>query len=288
MLTIPQMRFPYNNGLFAALLAAGLLPATCAAQGVNLASGFTDFTTWSLFGSATVVNQTPGNGFTYSTMYLTNGAGGEAGAGFAPNAISLDYNQAFRFDFNFGIPPSGGLRGDGLTFTLAGTPGVGTGGSDLGYGGLGSDSVAFAIDTFHFDGDPVSPSIQILQGGSVTPLVFAETGLGDGIRAPDYQWYGHVDYTPSGNSDHAGTLMGSIEHVTLGSFSVSAPIDFNTLGMAGSPVYYGFTAGNGLAADVHYISSAVPVPEPGTLAMLLGGLGLAGRRCRLRAAAGRS
>jgi len=267
--------------LLAALFAISLAPTISAAQGVSLASGFTDFTTWSLYGSATVTNQTPGNGFTYSTMYLTQGIGGEAGAGFAPAAIALDYNQAFTFDFHFGIPPSAGVRGDGLTFTLAGAPGVGFGGSDLGYGGLGSDSVAFAIDTFDFGApDPVSPSVQILEGGSVTPLASTETGLGDSVRDPNFQWYAHVDYTPSGLNNNAGMLTGTIEHLNLGTFSVSAAVDFAALSMAGNPVYYGFTAGNGLATDGHYISSAVPVPEPETWAMLLVGVGLVGFRLR--------
>ncbi|OFZ69243.1 MAG: PEP-CTERM domain protein [Betaproteobacteria bacterium RBG_16_58_11] len=259
--------------LMAVLLASSLAPALSAAQGVSLAGEFTDYTTWNLYGSTTVSNITPGNGFTYSTMYLTSGTGSEAGAGFAPNAIALDYNQAFAFDFHFHIPPSSGLRGDGLTFTLAGTPGVGGGGSDLGYGGLGSDSVAFAIDTFDFGGtDPVSPSVQILQGGSVTPLAYTQTSLGDSIRDPNYQWYAHVDYTPSGNSDNAGTLTGTIEHLNLGNFSVSATVDFDALGMAGNPVYYGFTAGNGMATDEHYISSAAPVPVPAAVWLLGSGL----------------
>ena len=260
----------------AALVLSG--PAQ-AVQGVSLASGFTDFSTWSLFGSATSNNFTPGNGYTYSDLVLTQVTqGGQAGAGFAPSTVTLDYNQAFRFDFHFFIPVnSGGLRGDGLTFTLAGTPGLGTGGSGLGYEGLGSDSVAFAIDTFHFSGEPVSPSVQILQGGSVTPLAATETGLGDAIRDPNYQWYAHVDYTPSGLNNNAGSLLGTIEHFTLGNFSVSAAVDFSALGMVGAPVHYGFTAGNGLATDGHLVTSAVPVPEPERWALLLVGLVLVGR-----------
>ena len=257
------------------LLAAVALPAAQAQQGVSLASGLTDFTTWTLLGSASANNQNPGNGFTYSNLVLTSsGSGGQAGAGFAPSALSIDFNQAFSFDFHFFIPAVNTLRGDGITFTLAGAPGVGNGGSGLGYENLGSSSVAFAIDTFHFTGDPVSPSLQILQAGSVAPLAATETGLGDSIRDPNYQWYANVSYAPSGLGDSAGLLTGRIDHLNLGSFSVAAAVDFSALGLAGSPVFYGFTASNGLATDGHWVTSAVPlpVPEPGGWALLLAGL----------------
>lgn len=256
------------------ILATGLAHAD---QGVSLASGFTDFTTWQLYGSATADNFTPGNGFTYSDLILTSsGAGGQGGAGFAPAAITLDFNQAFAFDFHFFIPVSQGLRGDGLTFTLSDATGVGNAGSGLGYEALSPASVAFAIDTFHFNGEPVSPSLQILAGGSVTPLAFTETGLGDAIRDPDFQWYASVQYTPSGLNDNAGTLTGTIDHLNLGSFTVSAQVSFADLGLVGLPVFYGFTAANGLATDGHFVTSAVPVPEPGSWAMILAGLGCLG------------
>ena len=255
------------------LITTGLSTATQAAQGVSLASGFTDFTTWSHFGSAVSVNQTPGNGFTYSDLKLTQpGQGGSAGAGFAPTTLTLDFNQAFSFDFHFYIPVHNGLRGDGLTFTLATAPGVGSGGSGLGYEGLGAASVAFAIDTFHFDGEPVSPSLQILQAGNVSPLAATETGLGDAIRDPNFQWYARVDYLPSGLGDQAGQFSGRIEHPNLGSFSVSASVDFAGLGLVGNPVYYGFTGANGLAEDGHFVTSGVPVPEPGEWVLLGAGL----------------
>lgn len=113
-----------------AILALFAIPTASSAQGVSLASGFTDFSTWSLYGSATAINATPGNGFTYSNLELTlPGTGGSAGAGFAPDAITLDFNQAFSFDFHFFIPANTGIRGDGLTFTLSDAPGVGGGGS---------------------------------------------------------------------------------------------------------------------------------------------------------------
>ena len=234
------MRLP-SLPLSALVLAASLAPAAVLAQqGVNLSAGPVDYTTWALFGNAAAQNITPGNGFTYSLLSLTDaGVGGQSGAAFAPGALALDFNQAFRFDFNWYIPSvaNPGLRGDGLTFTLSTAPGLGQAGSGLGYDGLPASSLALAIDTFHFDGEPVSPSVQILAGGSVTPLAALETGLGDAIRDPDFQWGGALVYTPSGLDDNAGTLEGRINHVNLGSFSVQAAIDFNALGLAGNSVY---------------------------------------------------
>ena len=141
-----------------------------------------------------------------------------------------------------------------------------------------------AIDTFHFDGEPVSPSLQILAGSSNTPLASTETGLGDSIRNAGYQWFGSLVYTPSGLDDNAGLLQTGIEHLDLGSFSVQAAVDFGALGLAGQPVLCGFTASNGLATDGHATSwgAAGPVPEPQTWARLVAGLAalgwLAGRR----------
>lgn len=258
---------------FAAAGLAFAIGSAHAQQGVDLTVGLTDFSTWTLYGSATAQNFTPGNGFTYSNLVLTPPASnGQAGAGFAPTALALDFNQAFSFHFNFFIPVSSDLRGDGLTFTLSDSTGLGGTGSDLGYGGLSSASVAFAIDTFHFDGEPVSPSLQWLAGGSSTPLAATATGLGDSIRDPNFQWRASIDYTPSGLDDDAGTLVGNISHIDLGSFSVQATVDFAALGLSGVPVYYGFTAANGAASDGHFVTSATAVPEPGALALWAAGL----------------
>lgn len=267
------MRVPFL--ILASLVATSLVSTAHAQQGVSLASGYTDFTSWTLLGSATAVNDTPGNGFTYSNLALTAaGTGDQAGAGFAPVALSMDFDQAFSFDFHFFIPDTNATRGDGLTFVMSNAPFLGIGGSGLGYEGAPASSVAFAVDTFNFDGEPTSPSLQILQGDSVTPLASVETGLGDSIRDPSFQWTASVNYTPSGIGDQHGTFAGRIAHPDLGSFEVSTMVDFS--GLAGSLVYYGFTAANGLATDGHFVTSAVPVPEPDAYAMLLAGLGVLG------------
>lgn len=260
----------------AAGLAATLSLAAQAQQGVDLTQGFTDYRTWTLLGDATANYDLPGNGFVYSQLSLTAANGlGSTGAGYAPEALVLDFDQPFFFAFNFFIPVSEDLRGDGFTFVLSSQPGgLGNGGSGLGYEGLGSDSLAIAVDTFHFDGEPVSPSLQVLTGGSVSPLASTETGLGDAIRDPNFQWRAEVAYTPSGDADARGQIAGTISHIDLGSFSVQATVDFGATGlaMAGAPVWWGFTGANGLAQDQHLITSAVPVPEPSAVSLLALGL----------------
>lgn len=269
------------------LVAANLLILPAHAQGPVFnfvgAGNFIDFTTWSLYGSASAVNETPGNGFTYSILSLTSpGTGGQSGAAFAPDTVALDFNQFFTITFDFYISPGTVLAGDGMTFVLTpddpdtvdgGNPLVPSGGSDLGYGNSGLSGLAFAIDTFNFNGEPIAPSIQILENGSVVPLAYTETGLAD-IRDPSYfQWGATLSYIPSGLDDMQGDLTGYIDQFVGGlSFNVSAPVDGTSL--HNLPLYYGFTAGNGLADDGHYVSSAVPIPEPEAWAMLLAGLGL--------------
>lgn len=261
----------------AGLLATSVAVPAQAQTTIDLITGPVDFTSWSLLGSASAANFTPGNGFTYSLLQLTQpGSGDQAGAAYAPEALLFDFNQPFQVSWVWSIPVIDGLRGDGFTFTLNTAPVLGGGGSSLGYeSGDSPSSIALAIDTFDFGGDdPVSPSLQLLQGGSITPVAATETGLGDAIRDPDFAWFGQLRYEPSGLDDHAGTLIGRIEHINLGSFEVQAAVDFMALGMVDQLVYYGFTGANGLATDGHTIQWGAPVPEPETWALMGAGLAL--------------
>lgn len=271
--------------MFTALFAASLMPAASAAQGaINL--GQEDYSTWALYGSASYATLTTSTHVYKNIVLTTPGTGGSAGAAFAPTPLTFDLNQPFSFSFPFFVAPGTSLRGDGMTFVLAASPGVGSGGSDLGYGGL--NGVAFAIDTFNFSGEPVSPSLQILTGSTNPPLAYTETGLGDNVRDPALQWIANVTFTPSGNDDEQGTLTGDIWRPDFGTYSVSAQVDLNTLGAPvfdpvtnaylGRSIYYGFTAANGLADDGHIVTSAVAVvPLPAAAWLLASGLiGLVG------------
>ncbi len=288
----------HKSLLLATLLLGSLGSVADVARG-DIYLGQEDYSTWTLYGSATYNTFTTPSYLYRDIRLTTDGTGDSAGAAFAPAPLTIDLNQPFSISFPFQISPGTVARGDGLTFVLASTPGVGSGGSGLGYEGL--DGVAFAVDTFDFGApEPVSPSLQILTGGSVTPVASAETELGDDIWSGNpplapYQWIGTVSYTPSGNSDQLGTLTGSIWQPPFGphsgTYSVSAPVDMSTLGSdvfdpdtnayMGRSLFYGFTASNGLADDGHMVTSAVPIPEPACFTLLgLGGLITIGRRVR--------
>ncbi|MFW2456260.1 lectin-like domain-containing protein [Methyloversatilis discipulorum] len=292
------LRVPAASLVF--VLVAAVSSASATAQGPVFngvgADDLIDFTTWNLYGDASALNYTPGDGNTYSILSLTQpGVGSQAGAAFAPTTVMLDFNAPFTITFDFYMSPGSVLAGDGMTFVLTphdpqtvngGDPLVPSGGSDLGYGGTGLDGLAFAIDTFNFGGEPVAPSIQFLTGSDVTPVEFSETGLAD-IRDPSYfQWHATLSYAPSGSDDTTGTLTGTIDQFIGGlSFSVSYSLSGNDLGLHDVPLYYGFTAANGLADDGHHVLSAAPVPEPETYALLFAGLGLVAWRVRRAARA---
>lgn len=281
----------------AVVLAAASLWTSAQAQDINLR--LVDFSGWTLLGSAAYSNADLGGGVVNHLLQLTQpGVGSSAGAAFAPAPLLLDLNREFAFDFQFFMAPGTVAQGDGMTFVLtsadpSGFGALGGDGSNLGYGGSGGMSYAFAIDTFHFDGEPVSPSIQILRDGSVDPIAYQETGIGDIRDANFFQWTARLVYTPSGLDDEAGQLTGSIEQFVGNlSFAVDVPVDW---GLFGDPVYddfsgeylgrfvfYGFTAGNGAADDGHFVSSTTVSPIPLPAGIYLFAPALLGLACRRR------
>jgi hypothetical protein len=258
-----------------------------------------DYTTWTLLGNASAYNSVISGIGIDSYLQLTSpGTGGQAGGAHAPGPVLVDFNSAFEVNFRFYVAHGSEIQGDGLTFFMTGSapPVLGAGGSDLGYGGSGMNGYAFAVDTFNFSGEPQAVSVQILGDGSSTPLAHAETGLPDIQPAGYYQWFGKVGFTPSGDGNETGDLYFEIEQGfddqtyrtewSGADWSLVATDVFDEASnFLGRGIYIGFTAGNGLADDGHFIGSltfAPPVPEPAGWAMLLAGLGLTGFAARTR------
>ncbi|MBI3154238.1 MAG: PEPxxWA-CTERM sorting domain-containing protein [Burkholderiales bacterium] len=246
-------------------------------------------------GSAAASNTfLPGLGTDSLLMLTAPGSGGQAGSAYAPAPLLLDFNAAFEIRFRFFVAHGSVLQGDGLTFFMTGSdPAPGTGGSDLGYGGSGMNGYAFAVDTFNFEDEPEAVSVQILGDGDASPIVYTETGLGD-IQPPEYsQWQAQVNYTPSGFDDEAGDLTFAIHQPHTGQ-TYTVELDDAAWGAVaidlydedenylGRGVHIGFTAGNGLADDGHFIGSLTPIPEPSSWALLLAGLGVVGQLARRR------
>lgn len=275
-----------------ALLCAGGFASAQASQSFDLTQNI-DFTTWTLLGSATATNNViPGIG-TDSYLALTQtGTGGGAGLAYRPEPLLLDFNQPFDFSFRFFVAHGSVEQGDGMTFFITGTPMLGHGGSDLGYGGSSMNGYAFAVDTFNFSDEPEAVSVQILSDGSVAPLAFTETGLTDVQPANYFQWRGTVSYTPSGQDDEQGALAFSIYQAatdttytvhwgTADWWNVAFDVYDSDSNFVGRGVHIGFSAGSGLADDGHYVGSLTPIPEPETWALMLAGLGLLGWRMHL-------
>lgn len=280
----------------AALAMAGA-PGHAAANGADLTLNV-DFTTWALMGSAAASNTVIPNVGTDSLLSLTApGSGGQAGGAYAPAPLLLDFDAAFEIRFRFFVAhgTTTEVQGDGLTFFMTGweTPVLGSGGSDLGYGGSGMNGYAFAVDTFNFDDEPEAVSVQILGDGDAMPIEVTETGLAD-IQPPEYfQWQAQVNYTPSGLDDETGDLTFAIHQpYTDDTFTVTLTgADWSQVAndvydeqdnFLGRGVRIGFTAANGLADDGHFIGSLAPIPEPASWALLLAGLGVVGHLARRR------
>lgn len=288
------MKSPIVAASLAVILNSAVMSAALASH-FDLRQNV-DFSTWVLLGDAGVTNTSIPNVGTDSVLRLTSpGTGDQVGGAYAPEPLLIDFNSPFTISFRFFIAHGSVLQGDGFTFFMTGNdlPTLGSGGSDLGYGGSFNNGFAFAVDTFNFDDEPEAVSVQILGDGDVTPMAFTLTGLADIQPADFFQWFGTVGFTPSGLDDETGDLYFEIHQAfsnqtfrveLLGAdwFGIAQDIFDDDSNFLGRGVYIGFTAANGLADDGHFIGSLTQasVPEPEAWTLLLGGLGLVGWRLR--------
>lgn len=187
-------------------------------------------------------------------LRLTGGDLQEAGSAFFLSPFTLPDDASFSSFFSFSIDatPGGkdsdGLGGDGLVFTLQTVSNTaGTQGGGLGYMGL-DNSIGIEFDTWGNDvfNDVSDNHAGINVNGSVVSVesIDEPTRFNDGDS-----WYAWVDY--DGSTDTLEVRY-SLYPSRPSEYSLSYNVDLVDIFNA-SPVYVGFTASSGGAAQIHNI-----------------------------------
>ncbi|MEO8350871.1 MAG: PEP-CTERM sorting domain-containing protein [Chthoniobacteraceae bacterium] len=206
---------------------------------------------------------------TPTDLTLTPSLNDQGGSGFDLTPQSYDLGFIASFTFTGTNPLNGGA--DGFTFMLQndvrGTTALGGLGGAKAYSGdpgvLITPSVAIVANSFN--GSSLGTGVNGVQN----PL---EDTLADGVDVRS----GPVDFTVSYNPANAGSEVSLVATQGAGTFSRTyATGDLTTI-LGGTTAYVGFSAATGGASYQQDITnfSYSSVPEPTTLAALLGGTGL--------------
>ena len=184
---------------------------------------------------------------TDNTLELTNSSS-QTGSAFFTESVSLADEASFESSFAFQI--LGGSGGaDGLAFVIqndaAGATAIGSGGSDIGYGGI-SNSIAIEFDTFKWRPFELNNNHVAVNAGSFSnELAVADAGfdLNDGS-----QYYAWVDFDGSTNtlSVHASSTNAKPASALL-----QTTVDLEST--VGSQAFFGFTSGTGGFGNSHRI-----------------------------------
>jgi len=229
-------------------------------------------------------------------LTLTNATAGQSGSAWSTQLVHLGSQASFSSVFSFEILDHGGLPGygidgaDGLTFTLQNNSNsVGSSGGGIGYYGI-PNSVTVEFDTYQngeWD-DPNSNHVGINTNGNLFSHVTALEGtLFDNTAT----WWAWVDY-----DGVTGNLAVRWAQNAIRPAAAMLSYDLNIaeiLGGGGTPVedaYVGFTSATGAGWGQHNILSwsfedsfdpngaplPTTTPEPGSLVLVMSGLGLVG------------
>jgi hypothetical protein len=240
-----------------------------------------------------------------TVLRLTTNTDNQSGAAFSTTAVPLSVDDTFSTTFEFRFTNPSGYPADGITFVLAASPtGLGASGQGMGYQGV-ANSLAIEFDTYQNGGDPDANHVAIDTNGvlnnahltnpyGVTSCNTSSSSQQSGCMSNGDLWSVTIGYNGASNQ-----LFASVWD-RLGTYQESAPytiytgISENLLSYLGTnAAYVGFAGGTGSdhqnqdVKDWQFAddTSLGGVPEPGTLALVFGGLfGAAlvrrARRCR--------
>ncbi|MGI8605230.1 MAG: lectin-like domain-containing protein [Verrucomicrobiales bacterium] len=218
-------------------------------------AALTGFGTFDPNGTATIAGDT----LTLTTTF------GQAGSGFS--TVAQPYNLGFTSVFTFLASNEAGGGADGFTFTLQNAPtgsaALGGGGGGKGYDGI-TPSVAIVAN--NFNGSSLGTGTNGAQGGFVDTL---PSGVDFGAPIP-------VNFTVTYDPSSVGSEVTVTAAQGAGLYSTTIATGDLTAILGGTTAFVGFTAGTGGGAFQHDISNFrfQEVPEPASMAMLAGGLGM--------------
>ncbi len=221
------------------LTALVLLPSPAWAVTENFCSFPASLTTWTY-------NQNAFEALN-SVIRLTDNVAGETGSAFLTAPVPLTATTSFNSYFRFKMGPSN-AGGDGLAFVLqnaaAGAAAVGTGGADMGFGGL-TPSVVIEFDTYkNVASDPNANNVSlILNGANATHTATANPAFTMAASGMLYAW---VDYNGGTQTISVYLAQSSTKPATA---LLTHAVDLFT--QLGAQMYVGFSSATATSPEIN-------------------------------------
>lgn len=183
-------------------------------------------------------------------LRLTPNTTNRRGTALYKTVIPISDRTSFSTQLQFRISSSVNGGADGITFMVQGnsTTSLGTGGSGLGYQGIGK-SLAVELDTYAGSGDPNANHVAILTNGNVTTHLASYTP-GSSLKNGQTQtlW---IDY--DGTTNTLTVYLVQSATTTKPSTPILTRTNVDLFALVGAQGYLGFSAATGGAANRHDI-----------------------------------